>query len=132
MGARRKGRSSIVVAGREFLWNFDDSTSDLLVVSVDKRVVMRYRWAWAAGGVPATLAVLGPEFPGLPDRPRPVLLNLPSFEHCYSLKGHVRRTIEWSLWPEHPIVVAEADKAGPPSPALFDKVPDRRLPLCPT
>ena len=96
MGARRRGRSSVVVDGREFLWNVDDQRG-LRIVSADKRVAVTFEDEWPEQGRPNVRVVTGPEFAALPAGPRPARVVLPRSEHCYSLKGWVRRVAEWAM-----------------------------------
>lgn len=106
MAIRSKGRSSIEVQGRSFVWWVHDE-HEVRIASEDKRFVVAYCWV----GNPV-VAVSGPEFPGLSstDR-RPVLLRPPAFVYR-NPGGLAREVIMWALYStrqDSPRVTAEPD-----------------------
>jgi hypothetical protein len=88
MGARKKGRSLVTYAGRNYLWYMDDYS--LRIASEDKRFAVAYGWN-------GTLLVSGQEFPGIsPQEKRPVRVAVPQFTST-GMKTRVRKIIRWSL-----------------------------------
>ena len=88
MGVRKRGRNSIEVGGRCFVWYVHRETH-VRIGSHDKRFVVAYRWV----GEPE-LSVSGPEFPDISSSmPRPVILHPPAL--AFSGPGELARQVIW-------------------------------------
>jgi hypothetical protein len=91
MAIRKKGRSSIRVANRRYVWWVHDER-EVRIASEDKRFVVSYHWTSTP-----RLAVSGPEFPGIePAESRPVWLVPPTFDYR-SPAGLARQVISWAF-----------------------------------
>ena len=114
MAVKTKGRRKITVGNRQFVWYMgddDDSCDHVLhVVSHDKAFNVNYHLEQPAET--RHLAVLGREFPGLPDAGGNWMrVRCPRWEEGGALTpGGVRRLIDWCLSTERKLV--EVDYRG--------------------
>jgi len=113
MGVSRRGRRTIDIEGRRFVWwvHDDPDSADMLlhVTSLSRSFVVHYHL-----GLPGEpfLVVKGREFPGAPDAGGCWLrFRCPRWETDEGMTpAGVRRLIEWSLSPDRPLI--EVDHRG--------------------
>ncbi|MFP2960837.1 hypothetical protein ACLEPN_24235 [Myxococcus sp. 1LA] len=107
MAVLTKGRRKLHREDRLFVWwvaPSNDGPEDLLhVISDDKRFHVTY--ALGQPSKEAFLAVLGREFPGLPDAGGCwIRVRTPDWDSTAVGPGFVRRLIDWALTPDKPLL----------------------------
>ncbi|HEY2586905.1 MAG TPA: hypothetical protein VGI81_14260 [Tepidisphaeraceae bacterium] len=94
MPARTKRRAKFDFRGRPFVW-WIDGDKYLRIASLDKRFVIAHPLGTAPGD-PPTVAVIGPEFPGLdPADQRPVWFTVP--RPAGTVGAWVDQLLSWSF-----------------------------------